>query len=138
MTVDLIYGDYTPDTCDSKVQITQKTSIKYLESIYSRKNSGGPGYIKGNPLLAGNVTTLSSNSSTLQYINQSLPGFVLRGADNQGNCYNLQTSLTTGLNATDFLLSSVDDQFYFDDPLLVFEDSLIYGCSVQLNRSALQ
>ena len=135
VTIDMIYGDYTPTSCSANVQLTQKTSVKFMQSIYSRKNSGGPGYIKGSPLLVGNITATNDTADALDYINQTFPGFVLRGADNNGNCYNLQTSLTTGLNATNYLLSSTDQLFYFDDPLLVFEDSLLYGCTLQLNRT---
>ena len=106
--------------------ITRKTSVQYKQSIYSRKNSGGPGYIKGKKILVGNIT----QSSNGKYINQSSDGFVIRGADNQGNCYNIKTSLTTGLNTTSFLIEDPNENLYFDDPVLLFEDSVLYGCKV--------
>ena len=53
LTVDIVYGDYVPLNCSVSVQPTLKTSFKFKESIYSRKNSGGPGYKKGKPVLIG-------------------------------------------------------------------------------------
>lgn len=63
--MDLIYGDYIPNSCNSPVALTRKTSIQYKQSIYSRSNSGGPGYIKGNKLLTG--VGISTENGT--YIN---------------------------------------------------------------------
>ena len=31
------------------------------------------------------------------------------------------------------MLDNVDVKTYFEDPVLTFEDSLIYGCSIELN-----
>lgn len=42
-----------------------------MKSIYSRKNSGGPGYIKGSPVLAGNISS-SPNGS---YVSELSQGF---------------------------------------------------------------
>lgn len=64
----------------------------------------------------------------------SKDGFKIRGADNQGKCYNIKQSLTSGLNVTDFLIETPNEDLYFDDPTLLFDDSTIYGCTVQLNR----
>lgn len=33
-------------------------------------------------------------------------GFAIRGANNSGFCYNLQTSLTSGVNVTNYLIST--------------------------------
>jgi len=54
ITVDVIYGDYLPESCATNVNFTRKTSMKYKQSIYARKNSGGPGYVKGSKILTGN------------------------------------------------------------------------------------
>lgn len=67
ITVDVIYGDYTPESCESNVRITRKNSLKYKQSIYSRKNSGGPGYVKGKKLLVGELETIEEGD----YIKQS-------------------------------------------------------------------
>lgn len=72
--------------------MTRKTSISFKQSIYSRKNSGGPGYLLESKILAGKNTT--ENGQT--YINSLSEGFKLKGADNSGNCYNIRTSLSNG------------------------------------------
>lgn len=53
VTIDLVYGKYTPPSCSSTVYLSKKNSLTFKQSIYSRKNSGGPGYIKGAKLLTG-------------------------------------------------------------------------------------
>jgi hypothetical protein len=65
-------------------------------------------------------------------------GFKLRGADNQGRCYNLQKSLISDLKTSNFLISTPDEELYFDDPTLLFDDSTIYGCSLQLTKDELK
>jgi hypothetical protein len=71
------------------------------------------------------------------YIKSLKEGFRLRGANNQGVCYNLRTSLSNGQNTTNFLVEDINENLYFDDPYLLFEDSTIYGCKVQLTRDEL-
>jgi hypothetical protein len=85
-----------------------------------------PGYLMGNHLLVGSA--LSSDNGT--YINESSQGFYLRGSDNLGVCYNIKTAITNGLNATTYLIENYTDYNYFDDPLLTFDDSILYGCKV--------
>ncbi|CDW85277.1 UNKNOWN [Stylonychia lemnae] len=133
ITVDLIYGHFTPLNCTVNVQITQKNSIKFKQSIYSRKNSGGPGYIKGKKLLTGT----SANATQGQHINMTKGGFKIRGADNHGMCYNLKTSLQTGLNTTNYTIETPSENLYMDDPILSFDDSTIYGCKINLTRQEL-
>jgi hypothetical protein len=47
VTVDVVYGDFTPTSCSDILQPTIKSSLQFKQSIYARKNSGSPGYIKG-------------------------------------------------------------------------------------------
>lgn len=35
------------------------------------------------------------------------------------------------------LIDSVSNLTYFDDPVLTFEDSLLYGCTMELNQTQL-
>jgi len=49
------------------IAFTRKTSWKYKKSIYSRFNSGGPGYIKGNKLLTGDAVVTDNGT----YVNMS-------------------------------------------------------------------
>jgi hypothetical protein len=56
ITVDTIYGKLVgdPTTCATQlVSQTRKSSWTFKQSIYSRKNSGGPGYLPGAKLLTG-------------------------------------------------------------------------------------
>lgn len=71
MTLDLIYGDYTPPSCSSPVSFKRKSSFTFKNSIYSRSNSGGPGYIKGMKLLVGTANSTANGT----YINVSTNGF---------------------------------------------------------------
>jgi len=69
-------------------------------------------------------------------------GFPLRGASNDGKCYfvdqavsgdkkKLSASLTQPLSYP--MIENADVKTYYEDPVLTFEDSLIYGCSIELN-----
>jgi hypothetical protein len=62
VTVDVVYGKITPASCSAKVPLTRKTSWQFKQSFYSRKNSGGPGYIKGLKILTGTEVKLSNSS----------------------------------------------------------------------------
>lgn len=71
ITTDVIYGNYVPESCSSEIRLTRKSSLVYKRSIYTRKNNGAPGYIKGSKILVGDL----SGSGNLTYINQSSDGF---------------------------------------------------------------
>ena len=71
-------------------------------------------------------------------IQEQISGFYLRGADNQGMCYNIAKTLDgTDNTITDdskYLIKSEKELRYFpDDPLLTFEDSVLYGCNLDLD-----
>ena len=55
ITTDVVYVSYRPSSCDEEINLTRKSSFSFMESIYTRKNSGAPGYIKGSKILVGNV-----------------------------------------------------------------------------------
>mmetsp|Transcript_31518 Transcript_31518/g.30840 ORF Transcript_31518/g.30840 Transcript_31518/m.30840 type:complete len:204 (-) Transcript_31518:669-1280(-) len=78
VTLDIVYGDYIPSSCSEQVYFSQKTSFQFKKSIFSRKTSGAPGYLKGSTLLAGSA--ISTPNGT--YINSTQQGFRLSGADN--------------------------------------------------------
>lgn len=39
---------------------------------------------------------------------------------------------------TNSLINTVDTPAYFDDPVLTFEDSMLYGCTVELTKAELE
>ena len=63
-----------------------------------------------------------------------------------GKCYSVNTPLQkddrstlssiTGAVTKPFI-ESVKDLLYYDDPVFTFEDSLLYGCTVELNQAEL-
>jgi Protein of unknown function (DUF1619) len=147
---DVVYGSI--NSCDARV-ITQKTSVMFIENQFSKLNSGTPGYIKGKPILLGNkpvtkiLTLENGNQKKYDEIKYNLNGFALRGADQNGKCYFVNKALFKDdptitldmiINAvTKPLIQTMDELTYFDDPVLTFEDSMVYGCSVDFNLAEL-
>lgn len=88
----MVYGSIKRD-CDEDHTFNIKTSVQYLENRESRKLSGSPGYLRGKPVIIGQVdkvevTDEESGSTSLEdQISINLNGFPLRGADNEGTCY---------------------------------------------------
>lgn len=127
-----------------------KTSVTYLESKASRKLSGSPGYLRGKPVLIGQVerveVTDESGSTSLEeqiYIN--LNGFPLRGADDDGTCFYVDKTVTQpsetlseSVPDLDILIESYEEKTYFEDPVLTFDDSLVYGCKLELTKKELE
>ncbi|TNV81556.1 hypothetical protein FGO68_gene15939 [Halteria grandinella] len=135
ITIDLVYGQLTPTGgCDTKIALSRKSSWTFKQRIFSRKNSGGPGYIKGNKVLTG-ATVVGENNT---YVNMSTEPFKLRGADNQGTCYFIKQSLSNAQNVTDYKIEKPSEDLYYDDPELLFADSTIYGCRLSLTRQELR
>ena len=71
----------------------------------------------------------------------------MRGAQNDGTCYFVDQIITgEKVKLTDtftdpfihMMVDTVDVNTYFEDPVLSFEDSLIYGCSLSLNLEELK
>ena len=69
----------------------------------------------------------------------------LRGADNEGQCYYVKESVTD--YGTEFawpgdddepLIDTVNDLNFFEDPLMSFTDSMLYGCHLDLTLAELQ
>lgn len=123
------------------------------KGVEGRVYSGSPGYIRGYPILIGQTeveTQVNESGSTtqLEKINFNLNGFPLRGATNNGKCYYVNQSIKdplvkldenfTGAASVEALIETADEKTYFDDPVLTFEDSLTYGCSMDLNLAELQ
>jgi hypothetical protein len=92
ITVNTVYGLMTPPTggCSAPVSVSRKQSWTFKQSIFSRVNSGGPGYIKGNKVLTGSMVTNGNNT----YVKMLTEPFRLRGADNSGQCYFIKQSLS--------------------------------------------
>lgn len=96
------------------------SSVSFYEKDSTRKTSGSPGYIKGKPIKVG--TKVVKNSKT--YVEEPVDGFYLRGANNKGECVNEKDGKA--------LLE------YLEDPQLTFDDSILYGCHVDMNYKELQ
>ena len=132
----LIYGSLKV-VADQQVQISRSIEINWIQKSTSRKNSGSPGYTEMSPLKIGKLNTADPNKDP--YIDEYSNGYVLRGADNTGKCYNIEKSLTTPQDtAKTFLIKNENEFNYFDDPLLTFEDSILTGCHLDLTYDELQ
>ena len=56
--IDIVYGKIVPATATTPVSISRKTSVNfYQDALLSIQNSGSPGYIKGQPLRTGQLST---------------------------------------------------------------------------------
>lgn len=108
ITADVVYVDLAAATCADTLRYEQIYSFTFKESLYSRIQSGSPGYAKGLPLLAGKLSTTTTNS-----IEANESGFQLYGADDNGDCL-IQTSVSP-------------NSFYYSNPTLNFVDNAMYG-----------
>ena len=146
--VDVVYGKLTQD-CAKPFTFNLKTSVIYLQDERGRAYSGSPGYLRGSPILVGKTSTITvsnagqGTTSITEAIVTNKHGFPLRGASNDGACYFVDQAISgekTKLTDTYSkplqypIIDTTDVKTYFEDPVLTFEDSLIYGCSVQLNH----
>jgi hypothetical protein len=69
--------------------LTQYTSLTFVKGSSSnyemglmRNVSGSPGYVRGSPIVAGSIASLTQGTNTLQAIKQTVSGFTLyRGDD---------------------------------------------------------
>ena len=77
---DVVYGKIKPKTPNDIVSVTRRTSVRFMESENSRQNSGSPGYLKGYPVLTGDLKPLSTDSTKF-FIEQPLSPFSIIGAD---------------------------------------------------------
>jgi hypothetical protein len=71
-----------------------------------------------------------------EYIEEPKSGFYLRGADNSGKCYNIKTQIAPLIGAkvaADYTMEDASDLKYFEDPILNFDDSIVYGCHLDLD-----
>lgn len=110
-----------------------------MEDQYARRNSGSPGYIKGFPVKTGTLE-VPPDQPTKAYIKEPVQAFPLLGGDNTGTCYSVQDSIMKGMKnkVTDFKMKDFDDLRYYEDPTLTFEDAILTGCHVDLNRKELE
>jgi len=92
------------------------------------------------------TVTESGNQKLYTEISYNLNGFPLRGADNTGRCYSVNTPLKKeDMSKLDSINGAVTKPFiqdmknltYFDDPVLTFEDSMLYGCTLELTQAEL-
>jgi hypothetical protein len=84
--MDIVYGSIKPETLDSEVSISRKTSIIFTGAVEARRNSGAPGYIKGLKLKTGTLSTDKMSgiekAKANAYILEPVDGFKLLGANN--------------------------------------------------------
>jgi hypothetical protein len=132
-SVDVVYGKIVPPTATTPVQITRRTSVHFYTGVNTRQNSGSPGYIKGMPLKTGILSTAlkGADPNSKAYVVEPVSGFYLRGAKNTGECILTKLAGNPGF---------VEPQkiSYFEDPQLTFDDSIIYGCYLDLTFSELK
>ena len=102
--------------------IPRKTSLTFVEGESSRTNSGSVGYLLGKNIKVGRRLSKSYPTGKKEYIAEPANGFYLSGADNNGECW-AETSSGTR---------------YYDDPVLDFSDSMLYGCSKDLTYAELE
>jgi len=122
--VDLVYGKITAAD-GSRVMIPRKTSLTFVESDRSRTNSGAVGYLKGKNLRVGTGKSKQYSTGKKEWIIEPASGFYLRGATNDGECWT-----DSGPNA--------GKERYYDDPILGFTDSMLYGCHLDLTYEELE
>jgi len=91
----------------------------------SRTNSGYIGYERGKNLRVGTRKTEAYTTGKKEYITEPASGFVLRGAKDDGECW-----ADSGVNA--------GKARYYDDPVLGFTDSMLYGCHLDLTYEELE
>ena len=111
---DLVYGSLEKK-CDEEYMHTFniKTSVQYLENKDSRKLSGSPGYLRGKPVIIGQVekvevATEGGSTSLEDQININLNGFPLRGAKNDGTCYYVDETVTSPTEKLSDILGNFD------------------------------
>ena len=94
------------------------------------------------------VNTDSGQGATIPVTERKINvnGFPLRGADNEGACYYVNTKvnnkdeeekLTDSYSGvlTQKIIENSDVKTYYEDPVLTFDDSLIYGCNIELDHA---
>ena len=123
---DVIYGDVS----GTNLVVQRSAAVNWVqektftnandEEIASqfRLNSGGSGYDINSAIKVGSV-------NNDDFIAELKHGLRLRGADNDGECQYVETSLNDELN-------------FYEDPLLSFTDSTLYGCHLDLTLAELQ
>jgi hypothetical protein len=58
------------------------------------------------------------------YVNSSEEGFSIKGVDNDGYCMMGNANVSSNL-------------YYNNDPIVTFDDSILYGCKVSLTEAEL-
>ena len=74
----------------------------------------------------------------------------MKGADNNGRCYfvkEIPYKIADQLEnvfppddwrANERTIEKMDEKRYYDDPVLTFEDAMLYGCTLELNEEELK
>lgn len=66
----------------------------------------------------------------------------MRGADNTGECYNIKKTIAAAndeqTEVSSYVMEDENDVKYFEDPILKFDDSIVYGCHLDLNFDELK
>jgi len=137
--VDLVYGTLTMKQ-DDDVSISRVASVSFEQSTSSRKSSGAPGYIKGKALRAGTKVSPVGSPPSAPYISELVDGFYLRGADNTGKCISLPPPPPDSKSAAyaKLLRTWTQNVPYTEDPPLTFDDSILYGCHLDLTYEELK
>ena len=88
------------------------------------------------------VNTATGSQIEKEFIKYNLEGFPLRGQDQNGNCLWLKEPVTEFKASKTYTpptdngviepLEDINEKLYLDNSVLTFEDSMLFGCSVEL------
>lgn len=129
-TLDLVYGTMAVSNNEEQ-KIARVSSVSYYQTAESRVSSGTPGYLKQYPIRTASKVIRDTGKDEMAELKD---GMYLRGADNSGEC--IQLTLGAGETYETKIKNFVPE--YTEDPLLTFEDSILYGCHLDLDFNGLR
>ena len=125
ITADIVLGSAPlSSTCSESKGVNQKFSV-FFQSLPSeleiiQKKSGNPGYFDGFPLKVGYLEATEKEAGGP--ISSYQDGFVVSGANMEGDCYNAESVLLKD----------------YADPVLKYKEDLSYGCSTLKDKATLE
>lgn len=129
-TLDLVYGKV--DATEGEQIIPRASSVSFFQSDKSRASSGTPGYMKNFPI----KTATRKIEQGDDYMEELSEGMYFRGADNTGQCIEVEIPDTTPFEEK--MRAQWKSHPYIDDPLFTFSDSIMYGCHKDMNFQELK
>lgn len=131
-TLDLVYGTVSGA---AEVTIPRVSSVSFFQSESSRRSSGTPGYIKAYPLRTATRVPDAEGPDSMEELQD---GMYIRGADNSGQCIELDGASVQGETAEQAFKRQYPAHRYTEDPRFTFEDSIMYGCHKDMTFAELK